>query len=125
MLAEMAMTPLSNGKSLLDDTLVLVTSELGRSFPMSGSCDHWAYNSYLVAGGGVHPNRMCGGYDVDTGNSTALGFPGLPVALVDMDGNTTVRVPTSEDMVYTALALFGIDSVAFSSNPSRVLGLLS
>ena len=74
MLAEMAMTPLSNGKSLLDDTLVLVTSELGRTFPMSGSCDHWAYNSYLVAGGGVYPNRMCGGYDVDTGIPLRLGF---------------------------------------------------
>lgn len=124
MLGEMAMTPAGLGKSLLDDTLVVVGSELGRTFPKSGTCDHWPSNSYLLAGGGVFPNRMCGGFDVGMDSPETLGYQGMPVALIDQDGNTMIRPPTSLDMVYSALSLYGFEDLFFGGNPGRVLGIM-
>ncbi|MEC8025635.1 MAG: hypothetical protein VX223_17015, partial [Myxococcota bacterium] len=77
------------------------------------------------AGGGITPNRMCGGYDVEPGAASALGFPGTPLALIDPDGNTQVRAPQSIDIIYTAMSLLGLDDIYIPGQPGRILGITS
>jgi hypothetical protein len=108
-LGEMKNTPAPNttGKSLLDDTLVLVMSEFGRSFAYrSGGTyyppdDHHPFTSVMFAGGNVAPNRQIGSY--------TNGGIGLPVDIVEEDGRSTRRVPRAADVVTTALRIMGLD----------------
>ncbi|HHO53044.1 MAG TPA: DUF1501 domain-containing protein [Deltaproteobacteria bacterium] len=50
---------------LLDDTLVMVTSEMTRTPALNsmGGKDHWPYLSFLFFGGGAPANRLLGGTD--------------------------------------------------------------
>lgn len=99
-----APSPDGGGKSLLDDTLVIVSSEFGRTWPMSGSCDHWPGNSYLFAGGGITPNRQIGRYAVpDPPQPQLLGFMGDPVDVIEEGGTVKQKTLTSADVIYTAL----------------------
>ena len=68
---------------------------------------------------------MCGGYDVEPGAASALGFPGTPLALIDTDGNTQVRAPQSIDIIYTAMSLLGLDDIYIPGQPGRILGITS
>lgn len=108
-LGEMKATPLGNGKTLLDDTLVLVFSEFARTWPKSNTCDHWPITSTMYAGANVWPNRMIGNYDFTDIPINGTGPNGAAISIVD-EGETEakMRPPTSADMVYTALAGMGI-----------------
>lgn len=107
LLGEMKATILPSGRSLLDKTLVVVFSEFARTWPRSNTSDHWPATSVVFAGGGVSPNRMIGGYDVDADAPDAVGFNGLRV---DVRENNQVvsRQPNSADVVHTALKIMGL-----------------
>jgi uncharacterized protein (DUF1501 family) len=108
-LGELKATPAPGlpGKTLLDDTLVLVVSEFGRTWAYQtadgfGLPDaHHPFTSVAFAGGNVAPNRQVGSY-------TNEGM-GLPVDIIEEDGRATNRVPRAADMVTTALRIMGMD----------------
>jgi hypothetical protein len=103
MLIEMQLTPTTAGRTLLDDTLVYIYSEFGRTFPNTGS-DHHPATCAVLVGGGIRGNQMLGGYD-----ETIAGSPlGAPVAIVEEDGERSVRMPKSQDVCATVLSAFGM-----------------
>jgi hypothetical protein len=126
-LGELKLTPASGGGTLLDETLVLVMSEFGRTWNTHGGTDHWPATSVIMCGGGsagagwLHNNRMIGGYDVGTA-STPGGFMGLPVELVDENALTFRRPPQSRDIVYTAMGLLGLEQF-LPGRPGKIVGL--
>lgn len=95
------------GKTLLDDTLVVVLSEFGRSWAYKSSTgfnlpdDHHPYTSVLFAGGGVAGNRSIGTYD-------RRGF-GQATDIIEENGQASSRVPRSADVVSTAMRMMGLD----------------
>jgi uncharacterized protein (DUF1501 family) len=95
------------GKTLLDDTLVLVMSEFGRSWASRGRDgtyslpdDHHPFTSVAFAGGNVAANRQVGSY-------TPRGL-GVPVDITEENGQPSRRVPRSADAVATALRILGV-----------------
>jgi hypothetical protein len=96
------------GKTLLDDTLVVVMSEFGRSWASSSDGtnfnlpdDHHPYTSVMFAGGNVAGNRSIGSYD-------RRGF-GVSAEIVEENGQASMRVPRSADAVATAMRIMGLD----------------
>lgn len=104
MLLEMERTDIGGGRTLLDDTLVYVFSDFGRTFPKTGS-DHHPATCALLVGGGVRGNQMLGGYD-ESMNGSPLG---APVDLISEDGVPERRMPTSQDVAATVIRAFGLE----------------
>jgi hypothetical protein len=113
-MGEMKATPAPGkpGKTLLDDTLVLVMSEFGRSWASRSSDgsyslpdDHHPYTSVFFAGGNVAANRQVGSY-------TTRGL-GVPVDIIEETGHPSKRVPRSADVVTTALRIMGMEPHQF------------
>ncbi|MCB9795048.1 MAG: DUF1501 domain-containing protein [Alphaproteobacteria bacterium] len=70
-----------SGGSLLDDTVVVVISEMGRAPALTpiGGKDHWTWTSAMLLGGGVRGGQTLGGYDEDfigRGVDLSTGEPG-------------------------------------------------
>lgn len=122
-IGELKSTPLSTGRTLLDDTLVMVIGDFGRTWPHSGDgTGHWPYTSVIFAGGGVAPNRMIGNYETANEPTFAQGFPGSKVAL--RDGSSSInRVPRSADIVQTALRVMGIDNATIPGGSGEIIGV--
>lgn len=123
-LGEMQATPMPNGKSLLDDTLVLVFSEFARTWPGSNTCDHWPITSTFFAGGNIIPNRMLGSYDYTGLSPKSTGPNGGPLSVID-EGETApkMRPVTSADVIYTALASMGIHNHFIPGGVGTIQGL--
>ncbi|WP_187345349.1 DUF1501 domain-containing protein [Cystobacter ferrugineus] len=107
-----APAPGKPGKTLLDDTLVLVMSEFGRSWASRGRDgtyslpdDHHPYTSVCFAGGNVAANRQVGSY-------TSRGL-GVPVDIIEENGQPSRRVPRAADAVTTALRIMGMSTHDF------------
>ncbi len=107
-----APAPGKPGKTLLDDTLVLVMSEFGRSWASRGRDgtyslpdDHHPYTSVAFAGGNVAANRQVGSY-------TPRGL-GVPVDIIEENGQASKRVPRAADAVTTALRIMGMETHDF------------
>ena len=126
LLGEMKATPGSAiGKTLLDDTLVVLLSDFGRTWPKSGATsDHWPASTVIFAGGGLSPDKMVGGYAVNTADPTAQGFDGVPVAIKEASGTVTRR-PRSSDIVNTALAVMGVTGITIPGGSGEILGVRS
>jgi hypothetical protein len=124
LLGEMKATPgTTAGKSLLDETLVVVLSDFARTFPGGGahtSSDHWASHSVIFAGGGINTNRMLGSYDVQ--DPKAIGYYGAPLTIQEAAGPVT-RVPRASDIVTTALAIMGINQIRIPGGNGEILGV--
>lgn len=122
LLGEMKATPGQKaGKSLLDETLVVVLSDFARTWPNAGpTSDHWASNSVIFAGGGIQTNRMLGGYDIV--DPRAVGYGGTPLQIQESAGTVT-RVPRSADIVTTALAVLGVNGVRITGGNGEILGV--
>lgn len=107
LLNEMSLTKASSGSgSLLDETLVYIYSDFGRTFARSGEdgTDHHPATCGLLVGGGVQGNQMLGGYD-----ESATGSPlGAPVPLIEESGMKVTRPPTSQDIAATVIRAFGL-----------------
>lgn len=119
MLHEMKQTPVGNGKSLLDDTLVLVFSEFSRTWPGT-ACDHWPSTSMLVAGGGTHGNRQLGGFDLDVPGYSPLG---VPTSLIDEGGQRISRPLRTADVVFTGLRTLGVEDFFIAGGPGEIVGV--
>lgn len=124
-LGEMKNTPATGGGSLLDDTVVMICSEFGRTWNRGPGTDHWPTTSVVFAGGGssgagwLQNNRMIGGFDVA---GTTPSFGGQPIDLIDEHGQPMNRPPQSRDVVFSALDMMGI-KVFLQGGPGRIVGL--
>lgn len=104
-LLEMSLTPtMTAGKSLLDETLVYVFSDFGRTFPKQGS-DHHPATCAILAGGTIIGNQMVGGYD-ETMNGSPMG---VPVPIVEESGSRVTRPVHSQDIAATVIRAFGLE----------------
>lgn len=108
LLNEMQLTPASRGQgTLLDETLVYIYSDFGRTFARSGEdgTDHHPATCGILVGGNVRGNQMLGGYDED-----AEGSPlGAPVPLIEESGERATRTPISQDIAATVIRAFGLE----------------
>ncbi|AKF03763.1 DUF1501 domain-containing protein [Sandaracinus amylolyticus] len=104
LIAEMKLTPstMRAGSTLLDDTLVYITSDFGRTFPITGGSDHNPMHSAVLVNGRIQGNRMLGGYE-----ENGLG---RPVELIGEDDERETRPPTSRDVAATIYSCFGFRS---------------
>jgi hypothetical protein len=113
-LSEMKQTPAPGlpGKTLYDDTLVVILSEFSRTWAsgkdQSSAAgwqfpdDHFNYTSVILTGGNTAPNRQIGGFDLDPA------VKGQEVAILDESGTMVKRVPTAADLVATVCGAFGM-----------------
>ncbi|MBL4637057.1 MAG: DUF1501 domain-containing protein [Kofleriaceae bacterium] len=120
----MKATPAPNGNgTLLDDTLVMVFSEFSRTWPNSGTCDHWPITSTVFAGGGITGNRMIGGYDFSGMAANTTGPRGAAVDVIEEGGDAANRAPRSADIVHTALKILGIDDFFIPGGSAEIVGV--
>ena len=95
--------PGEGGGSLLDETTVVVISEMGRAprLNAAGGKDHWTFTSAMLIGAGVRGSTVLGAYDD--------GLHGHPISLdtgVVDDAGTAL---TPEHLGATLFALAGLD----------------
>lgn len=114
LLGQMQATPAPGrpGKSLYEDTLVVILSEFGRSWPRGKDQssleswdfpdDHFNYTSVVLTGGNAAPSRQIGGFDLSPR------VVGQPVAIREESGDRTSRPPRSADVVATICDAFGM-----------------
>ena len=122
-LGEMKATPgRAAGRSLLDDTLVLILSDFSRTWPSAPTCDHWPTTSVIFAGGGINSNRMIGTYDVASKAPGLQGYLGAPIDIQESSG-LAHRVPRSADIVTTALAVLGISGIRIPGGNGEIVGV--
>ncbi|RYE82172.1 MAG: DUF1501 domain-containing protein [Myxococcales bacterium] len=100
------------GKSLYDDTLVVILSEFGRTWTQgkdqssvegwSFPDDHHNYTSVILSGGNAAPNRQIGNFDL------APRVTGQKVTVREEGGQVVERIPRSADVVATICDAFGM-----------------
>jgi hypothetical protein len=119
-LGEMDAIPNSSGTgSLLDETLVFIHSEFSRTYTGNG---HWPTTSVVLVGGGINGNQMIGNYDLE--NKPAPFDPiGIPVPIIDDQGNPTKSIPKSSDVCATIYAAFGINEFFIPGGYGEIVGV--
>ena len=103
LLSGLAATPGPGGAALLDQTTVLVLSEMGRT-PVendSGGKDHWPYTSALLVGAHVQGGQVVGATD-----ETLIGLPVDPFTGSPADGGARI---TPASLLGGLLSRFGVD----------------
>ncbi|MDP2315585.1 MAG: DUF1501 domain-containing protein [Pseudomonadota bacterium] len=103
----LALTPGEAAPTLLEETTVVVYSEMGRTAQLNSADgkDHWPYTSVLLVGAGVSGGRVVGGLDSN--------FYGRPVDPVSGDLAAGGVVPDVEGLGATLLTLAGVDPAEF------------
>lgn len=103
LMALLEATPSPDGGLLMDDTVVLVLSEMGRTPRLNDDAgkDHWPFTSCMVAGAGVRGQEVFGGTD-DTQSA-------LPVDLSSGRVGDGGRILQSENVLAGVLEMFGVD----------------
>lgn len=110
-------TPGEAGASLLDETTVLVVSEMARSPGLNANQgkDHWPWTSAMLLGAGVRGGVTVGGYD-----DGQLGLPVDPTSGAVLAAGSE---PLCVDLGATLLALGDVDP-ALAGEGGRVLEAL-
>jgi hypothetical protein len=99
LMSDLSLTPGSNGRTLLDDTLIVVKGEFGRTIgniTAQQGRDHYFVHSALVGGGGVRGGRVLG-------KTTPDG------AYVEDPGWSEQRPVYAEDFAATIYSALGIN----------------
>lgn len=99
LIADLAVLPGSNGRTKLDETLIIVKGEFGRTIGNitgQNGRDHYFVHSALVAGGGIRGGNVLG-------KTTADG------AYVEVPGWSEERPVYSEDIAATIYSALGIN----------------
>lgn len=116
---ELAARPGAGGGSLLDETTVVMCSEMGRHPRLNTMYgrDHWTFTSAMLVGGGVRGGQVVGGYD-DYG----MGRPADLVSGAPSDGGTTLL---ASHLGATLLALGGLDPGEFVNDGSEIAAVIA
>jgi len=114
----LASRPGQSGGSLLDETVMVVFTEMGRhpllNFEMGK--DHWTYTSVLLAGGGITGGQVCGGYNED--------FQGAPTDLATGAVHASGVPLLANHFGATLLALGDIDPGDYLPGIDPIMSLL-
>jgi uncharacterized protein (DUF1501 family) len=118
-LTEMATRTGPAGGSLLDETVVVLTSEMGRSPRLNANRgkDHWPYATTLLVGAGVQGGTTAGAYDPGLLGATVNPTSGAP----DPAGG----VLTTQDLGATLLALGDVDPAEWTPYGAILQSLLA
>jgi uncharacterized protein (DUF1501 family) len=110
LLADLALRDGHAGGSLLDETVVVVTSEMGRHPQINAreGREHWTWTSALVAGGGIVGGQTLGGWTADM-----TGQPLDPSTGLVREGGETL---SASHLGATLLALGDVDPTAAGLN---------
>jgi hypothetical protein len=109
----------SGGGSLLDQTVVVVFSEMGRHplLNTQGGKDHWTFTSAMMIGSGVAGGRAYGGYGED--------FEGAPIDPGSGEVHDSGVQMISSHLGATLLALGDVDPAEYLPGISPITALLS
>src|SRR5262249_15411448 len=105
LITDLASMPGSDGKSLLDETLIVAKGEFGRTvgnITSQNGRDHYFVHSALLAGGGVQGGRVIGSTNSATGTTA-------PGSFVDNPGWSAQRPVYAEDIAPTVYSALGIN----------------
>ena len=107
------------GQSLLENTTVVVCSEMGRTAMLNGTNgkDHWPFTSVMVLGAGITGNRVIGGFDA--------GYQGHRIDLATGDTTDSGQVLSIESVGAGLLSLAGLDPAEHVLDASPLMGMLS
>jgi hypothetical protein len=117
--AALAGTADPDGGMLLDNTSIVVLSEMGRTPALNGFIgkDHWPFTSVLLVGDGVTGDRVVGGWDDN--------WYGTPVDPATGETDETGQILSSEAVGATLLALADIDPGDYVSGVDPISGVLA
>lgn len=107
------------GGSLLDETVVVLFSEMGRT-PLLNSTDgkdHWPYTSAMLVGAGVAEGGSAGAYDE--------GLLGARVDAASGQPDDTGEVLSTADLGATLLTLGDVDPAEWTPTGSAIQSLLA
>ena len=118
LMQELSSRPGSGGGTLLDDTCVVVMSEMSRhpAKNLTGGKDHWTWTSAMLAGAGVAGGQVAGGYDDDV-------F-GLPVDPVSGMPSASGNILQARHLGATLLAIAGVDPAPYFSVDTPIIEAL-
>ena len=115
----LASTAGTSGGSLLDETTVVVHSEMGKTPQLNsgGGKDHWPYTSTMLLGAGVTGDRVVGAYDG--------ALAGRPVDLGTAELSDSGQVMTASTLGATFLALADVDPGDWGLDSDPLTGVLA
>ncbi len=107
------------GRPLAEDTVVVLSSEMGRTPGYNGTNgrDHWPFTSVLMVGPGITGNRVVGAFDDLYG--------GIGVDAASGELNPDERGISSLDVGATLLALGDVDAQAILPSGRVIAGVLA
>lgn len=107
------------GQRLLDNTTVVVCSEMGRTAGLNATNgkDHWPFTSLMVLGAGITGNRVLGGLDQN--------YQGQKIDLQTGERTDSGQVLSIESVGAGLLALAGLDPAEHILDASPLLGMLA
>lgn len=114
LMADLESRSAPDGGSLLDQTTIVVLSEMGRTPLLNrlGGKDHWTWTSALLIGAGVRGGTTVGGF-TETLTGQAVSLP---------EGATTL---TAAHLGATLLQIAGVDPEPWTSGASPLTDLLA
>lgn len=115
----LANAPGETEATLLDETVIVVLSEMGRTPLLNGFAgkDHWPYTSVMMLGAGLAGDRVIGGFD---GN-----FYGELVDPTSGEVADDAQVLSSEAVGATLLALADVDPAEFVMGVQPISGAIA
>ena len=116
---DMATRPGSDGGSLLDETTLVVFSEMGRHPLLNTQLgkDHWTFISAMLVGGGINGGRVYGGYDED--------FLGVATDLTSGQPHPSGVTLLANHLGATILALGDVDPGTYMPGVDPILAVLA
>jgi uncharacterized protein (DUF1501 family) len=115
----MAARPGSTGGSQLDETVMVVLSEMGRTPKLNGALgrDHWPYTSAMLVGPGLSGDRVVGGWDER--------YYGLGVDRASGEISESADLLGTDSLGATILALAGLDPASDLPGAEAIAGVLA
>lgn len=119
LMASLESTDAPSGGKLIDETTLVVLSEMGRSPKLNGQAgkDHWTYTSALVAGAGVRGGQVVGVFDDY--------LTGKPIDFATGEATESGSTPSVDDIVATLLAMGDVDPGDFVPNAAPIRAVMS
>ncbi len=105
--------------TLLDETTVVVLSEMGRAPGRNGldGKDHWPYTSIMMVGAGLTGDRVVGGFDA--------AYHGERVDPASGDVAASAPVLSAQAIGATLLALADVDPAGFVTGAEPIRGVIA
>ena len=110
LMSEMKKTPSPDmpGRSLYDDTIIVIYSDFARTWGLPGTDDHNHQGAFVISGGAIKGNRQIGNYELPADKMFVGSAPSVPMAIQDEGLGRSMRPALTKDMITTIYDLFGM-----------------